>query len=119
MEKRKQLTSVFILVLGVSTMGGWAYVFRQSTFLASIPLVGIVVVLLLWPLFEKFRTLLRFSAEFEPQKIAIRASSTKDDDLVRLQAELNQKKLELQIAEVEHQRRLLDQKESKHLNQST
>jgi hypothetical protein len=65
-------------------------------------------VLLLWPFFEKFRTLLRFSAEFEPQKVSIRASSTNEDELVRLQAELTRKQLELQIAELDHKRHLMN-----------
>src|SRR5437764_3454279 len=47
-----------VLVLGCVSFIGMAYAFKSSA-LAAIPLLGLVVLVVLWPMFEKFRLLSR------------------------------------------------------------
>src|SRR5262249_11546523 len=92
-----------VLVLGCVAFFVLAYMFRGSVTLASIPLLGFVVFLVLWPVFEKFRLLERISAEFRPGGINLSAAATGTDDYMRLQADLAKKKVELETVKIQQE----------------
>jgi hypothetical protein len=61
-------------VFGAGSLGVLAYLFHDSN-LAAIPLVGVALFIVLWPLYEKFRSLQRIAAEFSPTKAIVVAES--------------------------------------------
>jgi hypothetical protein len=90
------------LFLGSILLVGLAYLFRDSS-LAAIPLLGLVALLILWPAFEKFRTLQRVSADFNTPGINVIAAATDTDEFLRMQGELAKKKVELEMAKIDRQ----------------
>ena len=79
-----------------------AYFFRSSS-LAAIPLLGIVLLAILWPVFEKFRNLSHFTADFHHGRLNVSAATTETDEFFHNQAQLARKKVELELVRVERQ----------------
>lgn len=75
--------NLIALIFGAGFLGLLAYIFRESN-LASIPLIGVALLVVLWPLYEKLRTLIRVAAEFSPTKALVVAEST---DVSRLEGQ--------------------------------
>lgn len=50
--------NLIALIFGAGFLGLLAYIFRESN-LASIPLIGVALLVVLWPLYEKLRTLIK------------------------------------------------------------
>lgn len=67
--------NLIALIFGAGFLGLLAHIFRGSN-LASIPLVGAALLVILWPLYEKLRTLIRVAAEFSPTKALVVAESS-------------------------------------------
>jgi hypothetical protein len=64
---KKRMTNLIPLIFSALLLALLAYLFRDS-YLATIPLVGVALLVVLWPLYEKFRSLVRVAAEFSPSK---------------------------------------------------
>jgi predicted PurR-regulated permease PerM len=86
---RYYLSAVSLIVLAV--------IFHNNTILASICLVGLVAFIVLSPIYEKFRNLLRFAAEFSTQGLSVRAESQTADN--QSSNDLIQKQVENQLSE--------------------
>jgi flagellar biosynthesis protein FlhA len=78
--------------------------------MASIPLSGLVVFVILWPFFEKFRALKSFKAEFQPNRVNITAAAANSDENLLLREELVRHRLELQLANANRKKETAFQK---------
>ena len=92
--------NLIALIFGAGFLGLLAYTFRESN-LASIPLIGAALLVVLWPLYEKFRTLIRVAAEFSPTKALVVAEST---DVSRLEGQGSvQSEVQAQVQQSQHE----------------
>ena len=68
--------NIVIFLIGLGVLSLLSYLFRES-YMAIIPLFGIALFVILWPLYEKLRSLQRIAAEFSPNraKVAIESNN--------------------------------------------
>jgi hypothetical protein len=108
--KQRRTYSILVLVFCAIVLATLAFLFRNSVY-AVVPLAGIVLFLVMWPLYDKIRDLTKFSAEFGADRLSLNLSSEKDE-LGFLKSELLRKKAELEILEIEKRQRVFKQPET-------
>ena len=98
------MKSWILLVVGIAALISMAALFRTNPVLAAVPLIGLVAFIVLYPLYEKIRSLMRISAEFSSDRVSVLAESqptpTQESGVAQRQVEnqMNQAQTELSAA---------------------